>query len=88
MNDLTKNVLVFIVIIVVLLAVVRNLSGVSGMNPTEQKYSQFYDALESGQVKVALIDKEKDIVRYGNGDTPQYFTRIADNDYTALVGDL
>ena len=88
MNDLTKNVLVFIVIIVVLLAVVQNLSGVSGMNPTEQKYSQFYDALESGQVKVALIDKEKDIVRYGNGDTPQYFTRIADNDYTALVGDL
>jgi len=87
-NDLTKNVLVFIVIIVVLLAVVQNLSGVSGMNPTEQKYSQFYDALESGQVKVALIDKEKDIVRYGNGDTPQYFTRIADNDYTALVGDL
>ncbi|MDJ0750359.1 MAG: ATP-dependent zinc metalloprotease FtsH [Woeseiaceae bacterium] len=88
MNDLTKNVLVFIVIIVVLLAVVQNLSGVSGMNPTEQKYSQFYDALESGQVKVALIDKEKDIVRYGNGDTPQYFSRIADNDYTALVGDL
>ena len=88
MNDLTKNVLVFIVIIVVLLAVVQNLSGVSSMNPTEQKYSQFYDALESGQVKVALIDKEKDIVRYGNGDTPQYFTRIADNDYTALVGDL
>ena len=88
MNDLTKNVLVFIVIIVVLLAVVQNLSGVSGMNPTEQKYSEFYDALESGQVKVALIDKEKDIVRYGNGDTPQYFTRIADNDYTALVGDL
>ena len=88
MNDLTKNVLVFIVIIVVLLAVVQNLSGVSGMNPTEQKYSEFYESLESGQVKVALIDKEKDIVRYGNTDTPQYFTRIADNDYTALVGDL
>ncbi|MDZ7770970.1 MAG: hypothetical protein U5K38_18930 [Woeseiaceae bacterium] len=35
MNDLTKNILVFIVIIVVLLSVVQGLSGVNG--PTTAK---------------------------------------------------
>ena len=88
MNDLTKNVLVFIVIIVVLLSVVQGLSGVSTTNPAEQSYADFYSALESGKVRVAEIDKQKDIVRYGTTDKPQYFARIADNDYTALVGDL
>jgi cell division protease FtsH len=87
-NDLTKNVLVFIVIIVVLLSVVQGLSGVSTTNPAEQSYADFYSALESGKVRVAEIDKQKDIVRYGATDKPQYFARIADNDYTALVGDL
>ena len=88
MNDLTKNVLVFIVIIVVLLSVVQGLSGVNTTNPAEQSYAEFYSALESGNVRVAEIDKQKDIVRYGTTDKPQYFARIADNDYTALVGDL
>jgi cell division protease FtsH len=88
-NDLTKNVLVFIVIIVVLLSVVQGLSGVSPTNPAEQDYSQFLTALDSGQIRVAEIDKENDIIRYGTtSEKPQYFARIPETDYSALIGDL
>jgi cell division protease FtsH len=88
-NDLTKNVLVFIVIIVVLLSVVQGLSGVSPTNPAEQEYSKFLTALDSGQVRVAEIDKENDIIRYGTtSEKPQYFARIPETDYSALIGDL
>ena len=89
MNDLTKNVLVFIVIIVVLLSVVQGLSGVNPTNPAEQNYSQFLSALDSGQIRVAEIDKENDIIRYGTtSEKPQYFARIPETDYSALIGDL
>jgi cell division protease FtsH len=88
-NDLTKNVLVFIVIIVVLLSVVQGLSGVNPTNPAEQDYSQFLSALDSGQIRVATIDKENDIIRYGTAsEKPQYFARIPETDYSALIGDL
>ena len=46
MNDLTKNILVFIVIIVVLLSVVQGLSGVSGGQPQATDYSVFLDQTE------------------------------------------
>ena len=89
MNDLTKNVLVFIVIIVVLLSVVQGLSGVNPSSPNEQDYSQFLSALDSGQISVAEIDKENDIIRYGTtNEQPQYFARIPETDYSALIGDL
>ena len=39
MNDLTKNILVFIVIIVVLLSVVQGLNGVAGGQPQKRSYS-------------------------------------------------
>ena len=89
MNDLTKNVLVFIVIIVVLLSVVQGLSGVSPTNPREQDYSEFLSALDTGQVQSAEIDKVNDVITYGTGaDQPQYFARIPETDYSALIGDL
>jgi cell division protease FtsH len=88
-NDLTKNVLVFIVIIVVLLSVVQGLSGVNPTNPAEQDYSQFLTALDTGQIRVAEIDKVNDIIRYGTTtEKPQYFARIPETDYSALIGDL
>jgi cell division protease FtsH len=88
-NDLTKNVLVFIVIIVVLLSVVQGLSGVNPTNPAEQDYSQFLTALDTGQIRVAEIDKVNDIIRYGTtSEKPQYFARIPETDYSALIGDL
>ncbi|NNF48592.1 MAG: ATP-dependent zinc metalloprotease FtsH [Woeseiaceae bacterium] len=89
MNDLTKNILVFVVIIVVLLTVVQNLSSVTAPNPAEQPYSQFLDSVESGQVRVAEIDKENDVIRYGaSRESLQNFTRVPETDYTVLVGEL
>ena len=67
MNDLTKNILVFIVIIVVLLSVVQGLSGVNGGQPQSTDYSEFLDQVRSGQVKVAEIEDER--IRFGNDDT-------------------
>jgi cell division protease FtsH len=88
-NDLTKNILVFVVIIVVLLTVVQNLSSVTTPNPAEQPYTQFMDSVESGQVRVAEIDKENDVIRYGaSRESLQNFTRVPETDYTVLIGEL
>ncbi|MGB5257519.1 MAG: ATP-dependent zinc metalloprotease FtsH [Woeseiaceae bacterium] len=84
MNDLTKNILVFIVIIVVLLSVVQGLSGVSGGQPQEKSYSEFLDQVRSGQVTVAIIDEDQ--IRFGKGETPQFFTVSPETDNNTLIG--
>ena len=59
MNDLTKNILVFIVIIVVLLSVVQGLSGVNGPPPEKQDYSEFLRQVRSGNVQRAEFEGER-----------------------------
>ena len=86
MNDLTKNILVFIVIIVVLLSVVQGLSGVSGGQPSEVPYNTFWQQVESGQVKFAEIGDER--VRFGNTKAMQYYTNSPESDNNALVDHL
>ena len=88
MNDLTKNVLVFIVIIVVLLSLVQTLSTTTQGNPTEVSYSQFMTDFESGRVAYVEIDKEQDIVHYGTKERFVHFARSPESDYTTLIGDL
>jgi len=84
-NDLTKNILVFVVIIVVLLSVVQNLSGVSGSQPPQQKaYSEFLTAVRSGQVAVAIIDEEQ--IRYGQAEPLQFYTISPETDNNTLIG--
>jgi len=61
-NDLTKNVLVFIVIIVVLLSVVQGLSGVSGGQIVKKDYSEFQTQVQSGQVSIVEFDGEQGAV--------------------------
>ncbi len=88
MNDLTKNILVFIVIIVVLLSVVQGLSNVTGVPPQKQTYSEFIDQVESGAVKNAVIDKHEEIIRYGAGESLQYYTNNPETDNNTLIGIL
>ncbi len=85
MNDLTKNILVFVVIIVVLLSVVQNLSSGSGsQQPQETPYSEFLTAVRSGHVAVAVIDEKK--IRYGQSEPLQFYTISPETDNNTLIG--
>ena len=88
MNDLTKNILVFIVIIVVLLSVVQGLNGVAGGQPQKRSYSEFLDAVEDGQVAVVEFDDNNKRIRYGTNESLQYYTINPETDTSALIGDL
>lgn len=86
MNDLTKNILVFIVIIVVLLSVVQGLSGVNTQGPQKVDYSQFLDRVKSGSVKRAEIDIQR--IDFGSRPPLEYYTISPETDNNALIGIL
>jgi cell division protease FtsH len=85
-NDLTKNILVFIVIIVVLLSVVQGLSGVSGQPPERRDYSEFLMQVRSGEVQRVEFDGER--INYGNRQPLQYYTISPETDNNTLIGIL
>ena len=84
MNDLTKNILVFIVIIVVLLSVVQGLSGVSGGQPQNKDYSEFLSQVRSGQVAIAVIDDKQ--IRFGRSEPLPFYTISPETDNNTLIG--
>jgi cell division protease FtsH len=84
LNDLTKNILVFIVIIVVLLSVVQGLSGVSGGQPQAKDYSEFLEQVRSGQV--ALVEFEGQRIRFGNREPLPYYTISPETDNNSIIG--
>ena len=84
MNDLTKNILVFVVIIVVLLSVVQGLSTVRTGVPMAKDYSEFLDLVRSGQVQEAVI--EGDTIRFGSGEPLPYYTISPETDNNTLIG--
>jgi len=83
-NDLTKNILVFIVIIVVLLSVVQGLSGVSGGQPQPMGYSEFLSQVRSGQVDLVEIDGQR--VNFGSRPPLAYYTISPETDNNTLIG--
>jgi cell division protease FtsH len=83
-NDLTKNILVFVVIIVVLLSVVQGLSGVSGGQTQARDYSDFLDQVRSGQVTMVEIEGEK--IRFGDREPLKYYTISPETDNNTLIG--
>jgi len=85
-NDLTKNILVFIVIIVVLLSVVQGLNGVSGQGPVKEDYSEFLQDVRSGEVNRAEFDGKR--INYGNRDPLQNYTISPETDNNTLIGIL
>ena len=84
MNDLTKNILVFVVIIVVLLSVVQGLSTVSGSQPQVREYSDFLQQVRAGQVGMVVIEEER--IRFGSGEPLQYYTISPETDNNTLIG--
>ncbi len=85
MNDLTKNVILWVIIAVVLLAVFSNFSGRAGSNP-EMPYSQFLTEVENNTVKTATLKGETIAGARANGDA--YVTYSPETDNTALIGFL
>jgi cell division protease FtsH len=85
-NDLTKNILVFVVIIVVLLSVVQGLSGVSGQAPDKRDYSEFLSQIRSGNVR--RVEFEEDRIRYGNQPPLAFYTISPETDNNTLIGIL
>ena len=86
MNDLTKNILVFVVIIVVLLSVVQGLSGVSGPPPEKKDYSEFLAQVRSGNVH--RVEFEEQRIRYGNRPPLAFYTISPETDNNTLIGIL
>jgi len=83
-NDLTKNILVFVVIIVVLLSVVQGLSGVSGPPPKAADYSDFLEQVRSGSIQRVEFDENK--IRFGSSDSLGYYTISPETDNNTLIG--
>ena len=86
MKDLTKNILVFIVIIVVVLSVVHGQSGVSGGQPQARDYSEFLEEVRSGEV--TLVEFEGQRVRFGQREPLPYYTISPETDNSPLIGML
>jgi len=83
-NDLTKNILVFIVIIVVLLSVVQGLSGVNGPPPEKVDYSEFLDQVRSGNVQ--RVEFEGKRINFGNRLPLTQYTISPETDNSPLIG--
>jgi len=84
-NDLTKNVLVFIVIIVVLLSVVQSLSNVNTGQPQAVEYSVFLDRVRSGSVNIARFTDNNTRIEFGNKEPLGYYTINPETDTGPLV---
>jgi len=84
-NDLTKNVLVFIVIIVVLLSVVQGLSTVNGGQPQVRDYSDFLSQVRAGQVDVVEFSDENTHIAFGTRNSLAYYTINPETDTGPLV---
>ena len=84
MNDLTKNILVFVVVVVVLMSVFQNLNGISGAGVERQDYSDFLNQIRTG--KVQRVEFQGDKITYGDRDPLSYYTISPETDNNALIG--
>ncbi len=84
MNDLTKNILVFVVIIVVLLSVVQGLSNYSGGTPQAVEYSEFLQQVRDGKIKKVVIEEKR--IRFGTDQQLNYYTISPETDNNTLIG--
>jgi len=84
-NDLTKNILVFIVIIVVLLSVVQGLSTATNGQPAKRDYSDFLEQVRAGQVDVVQFDEER-ILFGDSGDSLSFYTISPETDNNSIIG--
>ncbi len=85
MNDLTKNILLWVVIVLVLLAVFSRYMAPMGQ-PQDVAYSEFLDDVKSD--RVANVIMQGDMIYGERKDKSAFKTRNPETDYTALIGTL
>ena len=85
MNDLTKNILLWVVIVFVLLLVFSRYMPAVGQ-PQEIPYSQFLDDVKAERVESVVMQSE--MIFGTNKDHSTFKTRNPETDYTALIGSL
>jgi cell division protease FtsH len=85
LNDLTKNILLWVVIVIVLLLVFSRYMPTMGQ-PAHLDYSTFLDEVKAEHVESVTLQGE---MIYGTRkDKSQFETRNPETDYTALIGTL
>jgi len=84
-NDLTKNIIVFVVIIVVLLSVAQGFGPV-GTQSQEVPYSDFLEQVRSGNVEEVVFEGRN--IHFTRDDNARYMTYSPESDNTVLIGEL
>ncbi len=85
MNDLTKNILLWVVIVIVLLLVFSRYMPTTGQ-PQDIPYSGFIEDVKNNRVESVIMQGE---MVYGvHKDKSTFKTRNPETDYTALLGTL
>jgi cell division protease FtsH len=85
LNDLAKNIVLWIVIAIVLLTVFQSF-GTGGRQNEPLDYSTFLDLVETGQVKQVLF--EGDTIRGALATGERFITYSPETDNTVLIGEL
>ncbi len=83
MNDLTRNIVLWMVIAIVLLAVFSNF-GQRASAPEPLKYSQFLAEVESGAIRSATFKGDSIVGARANGE--QYVTYNPETENSVLIG--
>ncbi len=85
MNDLAKNIILWIVIAIVLLTVFQSF-GTTGRQSDTVPYSTFLDWVSAGQVEQVVF--EADSIRGIRSTGERFITLSPETDNTALIGEL
>ena len=85
MNDVAKNLILWVVIAVVLLSVFQSFQGREAVG-RNMNYSDFLTQVQSGQVSEVLIEGQNITGKLSNGQTFKTYSPETNN--SALIGDL
>jgi cell division protease FtsH len=85
LNDLTKNILLWVVIVIVLLLVFSRYMPTAGQ-PQQIAYSTFLDDVKNNRVESVVI--QGDMIYGEHKDKSAFKTFNPETDYTALIGTL
>ena len=86
MNDVAKNLILWVVIAVVLLTVFQSFGGRSSSSDTNLKYSDFLTQVKQGQVQEVLIEGQSIKGQLKSGVA--FSTYSPETDNSALIGDM